>query len=151
MITGREVEYEPGTSFTGASSEMTIRDGADHIGEIQAWNLNTGEEVWTREFQSHNWGGILTTAGNLVFSGGTSDRYFRAFDARTGGQLWQFRTNSGIIGVPSTFAVDGVQYVAVQSGWGVDAASMTSRIDLQRGTSTFVPQGGVVWVFALRR
>jgi hypothetical protein len=76
---------------------------------------------------------ILTTGGNLVFAGGTTDRYFRAFDARTGGMLWQFRTNSGVIGVPSTFAVDGVQYVAVQSGWGVDAASMTSRIDLQRG------------------
>jgi len=150
-ITGREVEYVPGTSFTGASSDFTLREGADHIGEIQAWNMNTGQRAWTRELPSHNWGPILTTGGNLVFSGGTTDRYFRAFDARTGDVLWQFRTNSGVIGVPSTFSVDGVQYVAVQSGWGVDAASMTSRIDLQRGTTTVVPQGGVVWVFALRR
>ena len=150
IITGREVEYVPGSSFTGASSDLTIQPGADHIGEIQAWDMNTGREVWTHELESHNWGGILTTAGNLVFSGGTTDRYFRALDARTGGLLWQFRTNSGVIGVPSTFSVDGVQYVAVQSGWGVDAASMTSRIDLQRGTTTYVPQGGVVWVFALR-
>jgi alcohol dehydrogenase (cytochrome c) len=150
VLTGREVEYEPGTSFTGASSDLTVQDGADHIGEIQAWDMNTGREVWTRELPSHNWGGILTTAGDVLFSGGTTDRYFRAFDARTGGLLWQFRTNSGVIGVPSTFSVDGVQYVAVQSGWGVDAASMTSRIDLQRGTTTYVPQGGVVWVFALR-
>ncbi len=151
IITGREVEYVPGTSFTGASSEFTLRDGAETIGEIQAWDMNTGREVWTRRFTSHNWGPILTTAGNVVFAGGTTDRYFRAFDARTGGTLWEFRTNSGVIGVPSTYMVDGVQYVAVQSGWGVDAASMTSRIDLQRGTSTYVPQGGVVWVFALRR
>ncbi|CAN0360156.1 unnamed protein product, partial [Discosporangium mesarthrocarpum] len=122
---------------------------ADHIGEIQAWNINTGEKVWTREFASHNWGGILTTAGNLVFSGGTTDRYFRAHDATTGAELWRFRTNSGIIGVPSTFAVDGKQYIAVQSGWGVDAASMTGRVDMARGTRTPVPQGGVVWVFAL--
>lgn len=150
VLTGREVEYEPGSSFTGASSDLTIQPDAEHIGEIQAWDMSTGREVWTRELPTHNWGGILTTAGNLVFSGGTADRYFRAFDARTGGQLWQFRTNSGVIGVPSTFSVDGVQYVAVQSGWGVDAASMTSRIDLQRGTTTYVPQGGVVWVFALR-
>jgi alcohol dehydrogenase (cytochrome c) len=148
-IEGVEVTYRPGSSFTGASSQLTLRPGADHIGELQAWNMDTGERVWTREFDSHNWGGVLTTAGDLVFAGGTSDRYFRAFDARTGEQLWQFRTNSGVIGVPSTFAVDGVQYVAVQSGWGVDAASMTRRIDQQRGTDTIVPQGGVIWVFAL--
>jgi alcohol dehydrogenase (cytochrome c) len=150
IITGREVEYVPGSSFTGASTDFTLREGTTHIGEIQAWDMDTGREVWTREFESHNWGPILTTAGNLVFAGGTTDRYFRAFDARTGEELWRFRTNSGVIGIPSTFALDGVQYVAVQSGWGVDAASMTSRIDLQRGTTTYVPQGGVVWVFALR-
>jgi len=149
IIEGREVTYMPGSSYTGARSQMTLRDPNGHIGEIQAWDMDAGEEVWTREFDSHNWGGILTTAGNLIFSGGTSDRFFRAHDATTGEELWRFRTNSGIIGVPSTFAVDGVQYVAVQSGWGVDAASMTSRIDLERGTRTYVPQGGVIWVFAL--
>ncbi|SVC10785.1 uncharacterized protein METZ01_LOCUS263639, partial [marine metagenome] len=149
VIEGSEVVYMPGSSFTGASSQFTLQEGADHIGEIQAWDMNTGEEVWTVELESHNWGGILTTGGDLVFSGGTSDRFFRAHDARTGEELWRYRTNSGIIGVPSTYEVDGVQYVAIQSGWGVDAASMTSRIDLQRGTRTFVPQGGVIWVFAL--
>ena len=148
-IEGREVEYEPGSSFTGARSDFTLVEGADHIGEIQAWDMDTGEEVWTREFDSHNWGGILTTRGNLLFSGGTTDRFFRAHNASTGEELWRFRTNSGIIGVPSTFSVNGKQYVAVQSGWGVDAAGMTGRIDRQKGTRTFVPQGGVVWVFAL--
>jgi alcohol dehydrogenase (cytochrome c) len=64
--------------------------------------------------------------------------------------LWEQRTNSGVIGVPSTFAVDGVQYVAVQSGWGVDAAAMTGRISGQTGAQGYVPQGGVIWVFALR-
>ena len=128
---------------------MTLAPGADHIGELQAWDLNAGERVWTKEFDSQNWGPVLTTGGGLVFAGGTSDRYFRAFDARTGEILWQQRTNSGVIGVPSTYEVDGVQYIAVQSGWGVDAASMGRRIDGQRGTNNFVPQGGVVWVFAL--
>jgi alcohol dehydrogenase (cytochrome c) len=70
-------------------------------------------------------------------------------DATTGDLLWEFKTNSGIIGVPSTYSVNGKQYVAVQSGWGVDAAGMTARLDMQRGTRTFVPQGGVIWVFAL--
>ena len=149
VIEGREVTYMPGGSYTGARTEFTLRDPQGNIGQIQAWDMDSGEEVWSVEFQSHNWGGILTTAGNLIFSGGTSDRFFRAHDASTGEELWRFRTNSGIIGVPSTFSVAGKQYVAIQSGWGVDAAGMTARIDQQRGTRTFVPQGGVVWVFAL--
>jgi quinohemoprotein ethanol dehydrogenase len=60
----------------------------------------------------------LTTGGGLVFMGGTDDRFFRAFDATTGEVLWQQRTNSGIIGVPSTYEIDGVQYVAVAAGLG---------------------------------
>src|SRR5439155_22807815 len=68
----------------------------------------------------------------------------------TGTPLWEYKTNSGITGVPSSFAVDGVQYVAVQSGWGVDAQRMQARLDTFLGTKTDVPQCGVVWVFALR-
>ena len=51
--------------------------------------------------------------------------------------------------MPSTYSVDGVQYVAVQSGWGVDAQRMLGRIDADLGITTAVPQGGVLWVFAL--
>jgi alcohol dehydrogenase (cytochrome c) len=149
-MAGEETEYRPGQGFTGITGiEFSIADGADHIGELQAWNMNTGKRVWTHEFPLHNWGPVLTTAGGLVFAGGTSDRYFRAFDARTGEVLWEQRTNSGITGVPSSFEVDGRQYIAVQSGYGVDAAGMQRRIDSVRGTNTVVPQGGVVWVFAL--
>ena len=64
---------------------------------------------------------MLATGGGLVFTGGTNDRKFHAFDATTGKLLWEFPTNSGIIGQPSSFMVDGKQYIAVQSGWGVDA------------------------------
>ena len=92
---------------------------------------------------------MLTTGGGLVFAGGTNDRKFRAFDAGTGAVLWEITTNSGVTGVPSSFAVDGKQYVAVQSGWGVDAQRMQARLDTHFGTKTDVPQGGVVWVFAL--
>jgi alcohol dehydrogenase (cytochrome c) len=112
--------------------------------------MATGQKVWTQKFKQGNWGPILTTGGGLVFQGGTNDRNFRAFDAKSGAPLWEFKTNSGITGVPSSFAVDGVQYVAVQSGWGVDAQRMQARLDTFLGTKTEVPQGGVIWVFALR-
>jgi len=151
-LEGEEVEYRPGQQYTGAqSTDFTIAEGADHIGELQAWNLRTGERAWTHPYTSPNWGPVLATGGGLVFTGGTSDRYFHAFDAATGKLLWQYRTNSGITGVPTSFEVDGVQYIAVQSGWGVDAQGMLGRIDKARNTETIVPQGGVVWVFALRK
>ncbi|MFT5320568.1 MAG: alcohol dehydrogenase (cytochrome c) [Pseudohongiellaceae bacterium] len=147
---GVEAEYRPGQGFTGITNmSASIVEGADHIGEIQAWNVNTGEEVWTREFELANWGPILATGGNLIFSGGTADRYFRAHNASTGELLWQQRLNSGITGVPTTFEVAGRQYVAVQSGWGIDAAGMQRRLDALQGRTTIVPQGGVLWVFAL--
>ena len=149
-IEGREAEYEPGERFIGASSQTFAHEDADHFGELQAWDLDTGEKAWTREFESPNWGPVLTTAGGLVFAGGTNDRYFRAFDARSGEILWRQRTSSGIIGVPVSYMIDGVQYVAVQSGWGIDAQRMQGAIDRSLGQTTHVPQGGVLWVFALR-
>lgn len=92
---------------------------------------------------------MLATGGGLVFAGGTNDRYFRAFDARNGEILWQQRTNSGVVGVPVSYSVDGVQYIAVQSGWGVDAERKQTFLDKAFGTRTLVPQGGVLWVFTL--
>jgi len=151
-IVGREIAYSPGTSYVGATTTLRIAENADHIGEVQAWNVDTGKRVWTHNFPaSPNWGPILTTGGGLVFSGGTNDRRFRAFDAKTGTVLWEYPTSSGIIGQPSTFTVDGVQYVAVQSGWGVDSRSMQGRLNaLCPGEFPEVPEGGAVWVFALR-
>ncbi|MDH3420421.1 MAG: methanol/ethanol family PQQ-dependent dehydrogenase [Gammaproteobacteria bacterium] len=145
-----EVIYRPGQRYMGVEIDLNVRDGADHIGELQAWDLSTGERAWTHEYELNNWGPVLATAGGLLFTGGTPDRYFRAFDATTGEVLWQQRTSSGVTGIPSTYSVDGVQYVAVQSGWGVDAQRMLGRIDADLGITTAVPQGGALWVFALR-
>ena len=107
---------------------------------------------WTHNFAtSANWGPMLATGGGLVFSGGTNDRMFRAFDASSGALLWEFPTNSGIIGQPSSFMVDGRQYIAVQSGWGIDARAMQGSLNrLSPGSFPEVPEGGAVWVFAVK-
>ncbi len=131
------------------STARASPDALTSVGELQAWDVDTGEKVWSHTFASHNWGPVLTTAGDLVFMGGTSDRYFRAFHAKTGQLLWQQRTNSGITGVPSTYAVNGKQYVAVLSGWGVDAARETASLARIGVHNPAVPQGGVLWVFGL--
>lgn len=149
---GKPVSYVAGKSYTGAANTLLIAPGADHIGEVQAWNVDTGARVWTHTFaNSTNWGPMLATGGGLVFSGGTQDRMFRAFDAATGKVLWQMQTQSGVIGQPSSFMVDGTQYIAVQSGWGIDARAMQRRLEgIKRGEFPDVPEGGQVWVFAVK-
>lgn len=152
--TGAPAEYRPGQFFIGvdlADPGLVLHpDASHHIGELQAWDVDTGEEVWSHHFTGHNWGPILATGGDVLFAGGTSDRFFRAFDATDGEVLWKQRTNSGVIGIPTTYVVDGVQYVAVLSGWGVDAERKQQLLNDKLGTDTYVPQGGVLWVFALR-
>ncbi|MEZ5294370.1 MAG: PQQ-dependent dehydrogenase, methanol/ethanol family [Vicinamibacterales bacterium] len=150
-LTGTEVDYEPGERFIGATSGMRIYEGATHIGEVQAWNVDTGKRVWTHEYPtSPTWGSMLATGGGLVFTGGTNDRKLHAFDAATGALVWEFPTNSGILSPPSSFSIDGKQYIAVQSGWGIDSRGMQSRLNtLTNGAYPEVPEGGAIWVFAL--
>lgn len=152
-ISASPANYRPGELYMGATlSDMKVyphKKDVDHIGELQAWDLNTGERKWTAKFPQQLWAPVLTTGGGLVFAGGTNDRFFRAFDAESGEVLWQQRTNSGVTGVPTSFAVDGVQYIAVQSGWGVDAERGQAMLNTSMGTNIYVPQGGVLWVFAL--
>jgi alcohol dehydrogenase (cytochrome c) len=93
---------------------------------------------------------MLTTGGGLVFTGGTNDRKFHAFDAATGKLLWEFPTNSGILAPPVSYSIDGKQYIAVVSGWGVDSRIMQQRLNvIQPGNFPEVPEGGAVWVFTL--
>ena len=149
---GTKVTYTPGQGFEGARWQFLVAPGADHIGEVQAWNVDTGEKVWTHTYaKSSNWGGMLATAGGLVFSGGTTDRMIHAFDASSGKLLWQFPTNSGIIAPPTTFLLDGQQYIAVYSGYGGDARGMQGGLNRAfPGQFPEVPEGGAVWVFALQ-
>jgi alcohol dehydrogenase (cytochrome c) len=151
-LMGETPKYVVGERFMGvAKSVMKMVAGADHIGELQAWNVDTGMKVWTTNLPSFNWGPVLATGADVLFAGGTNDRMFRAFDAKSGKILWEFPTVSGVAAVPVSFQVDGKQYIAVQSGWGVDPAKMQARMNLLfPGKYPEVPQGGAVYVFALK-
>jgi alcohol dehydrogenase (cytochrome c) len=152
-LTGQPVEYKPTRGFVGAQIQNAVTPNASHFGEVQAWNVDTGKRVWTHTFPtSHNWGPMLATAGDLVFTGGTNDSMFRAFDARNGKVLWESPTNSGVLSQPTSFSVDGKQYIAVMSGWGADARSVqgTLTLGLAPGLLAPVPEGGSIWVFALK-
>ncbi len=144
--------YKPGSGYTFTEGFRTFvnPEGDGHFGEVQAWNVDTQELVWKHEYESVNWGSMLTTGGGLVFTGGTPDRKIHAFDAATGEILWEAPTPSGILAPPTTFTVNGKQYLAVLSGWGGDSAGMHGVL-MRAYPDKFkpVPEGGTIWVYAL--
>ena len=101
---------------------------------------------------------LLASAGTIANAlSSQPQRVFRnaeahAFDAKSGELLWEQKTNSGIMGMPVSYEVDGTQYIAIQSGWGVDAQRIQDALATQNvGVENNVPQGGVVWVFAVKK
>ena len=96
-------------------------------------------------------GGLLVTQNGLILIGG-GDPYLYAFDKRTGKELSRVPTTLRTNGNPMTYrARNGRQYVAVQSGWGIDARAMQGRLNrIQPGNFPDVPEGGAVWVFAVK-
>jgi hypothetical protein len=70
----------------------------------------------TYPFQNQLFASVRSTRGGLMFVGGTNDRAFRAFDAKTGELVWQQKMNSGIIGMPVAYQVGATEHVAMQSG-----------------------------------
>ena len=90
---------------------------AQTTGEIVAWDVSAGKAVWRAPLTSAFNGGILSTAGNLVFQGNASGQ-FVAYNATTGNRLWSFPAQTGIIAAPVSYTVGGEQYVAVMVGAG---------------------------------
>ncbi|MEG6507390.1 PQQ-dependent dehydrogenase, methanol/ethanol family [Methyloligella sp. 2.7D] len=130
--------------------ELKVEKDAPFIGGIQAWNINDRKRMWRTTYKdTFNFGSVLTTAGGVLFAGGTNDRKFRAYDEKTGDLLWEFPMPSGVISPPSSFEIDGKQYIAVVAGFGVDAQWIQNKMHNQLGWEAEVPEGGSVWVFAL--
>jgi len=86
-------------------------------GELLAWNPVTQRAAWHAKYPAVVGGGVLATAGNLVFQG-RADGILAAYRANDGKQVWSFDAGTGIMAPPVTYQVDGVQYVSVLAGWG---------------------------------
>ena len=137
VMVGRTVQTPSGATRVATTSRMYIAPGADHLSEVQAWDVDTGKKVWSHNFaKSPNWGPILTTGGGLVFSGGTNDRMFRAFDASTGEVLWEFPTNSGIYAPPRRSWLTG-NSTSRSCRAGARMRARCSRASMLRRPATF--------------
>ncbi|WP_270069549.1 MULTISPECIES: methanol/ethanol family PQQ-dependent dehydrogenase [unclassified Thauera] len=145
-IWNEPVSYKRGAAYLGAG--FTIKPlYEDYIGAMRAVDPVNGKIVWEVKNNAPLWGGVLTTGGNLVFYG-TPEGYLKAVNAKTGEEVWQFQTGSGVIAPPVTWDDNGEQYVAVVSGWGgavpLWGGDVAKRVN-------FLEQGGMVWVFKLHK
>ena len=145
-IWNEPITYKKGAAYLGAG--FTIKPlYDDYIGSLRAVNPKTGKIEWEVKNEAPLWGGVLTTAGDLVFWG-TPEGYLKAADAKTGKVVWQFQTGSGIVAPPITWKQDGEQYVTVVSGWGgavpLWGGEVAKKVNL-------LEQGGSVWTFKLMK
>lgn len=154
------VSYTAGQPYVGATLSMyPAPDSHGGMGNFIAWDGVAGKIVWSLPEQFSVWSGALATAGDVVFYG-TLEGFLKAVDARTGQELYKFKTPSGIIGNVMTYSHGGKQYVAVLSGvggWaGIGlAAGLTNPNDGlgavggYAALSNYTALGGQLTVFAL--
>ncbi len=100
---------------------------------LTAWDPVNQRLAWQVELPRHGNGGVMVTASDLVFEG-TTKQTFTAFDARNGNVLWEFPTQSAPVAGAITYELDGVQYIAVNAGWGGGAAQ------IERGAGIEMPR-----------
>ncbi|MDB5913857.1 MAG: PQQ-dependent dehydrogenase, methanol/ethanol family [Ramlibacter sp.] len=157
-----QASYIAGTPFVGVDAKMYPGPGG-HRGVFTAWDPVKQRKAWEIKENFPVWGGALATAGDVVFYG-TMDGWFKAVSARDGKLLWQFKTESGIIGQPVTFrAADGQQYVAVLAGVGgwpgaIVSAALDPRdqtaaggfASFMRDLPAVTQRGGHLYVFGLQ-
>jgi alcohol dehydrogenase (cytochrome c) len=113
-VARRRREFKESIPYWGAA---VVVDAEDMAGSITAFDPATGQEAWRWRNDLPMCASVLATAGDLVFAG-TPSGQFVALDARSGDQLWTFNCGSGHHSSPTTYSVDGKQYIAVPVGWG---------------------------------
>ena len=143
---GRYVERKEGGGGYGANSRNYKMDNTNgKVGKLVTIDIKNMEKIWQYEQNAMFLTGSLSTAGGLTFIGDL-DRKFMAFDTKTGILLWDTTLGSALHGFPVTYAVNGKQYIAVQTGMGVFRA-MTSLIS----PDIYQPEGGnTIYVFELQ-
>jgi quinohemoprotein ethanol dehydrogenase len=114
-------------------AELQKIGDADEKAMLTAWDPVTQKLAWQVPLPRHGNGGVFVTASDLVFEG-TTKQTFAAFDARTGKVLWEYPTQSAPVAGGITYMVDGVQYVAINAGWGGGAAQ------IERGAGIELPR-----------
>ena len=96
-------------------------------GHLLAWDPVRQRKVWDVEYPAAWNGGVLSTAGGLVFQGDAGG-HLSAYAAATGARLWSYSTQDGVVAPPISYAVGGEQYILVEAGWGGVYPLLTGEI-----------------------
>ncbi|WP_029353981.1 lanthanide-dependent methanol dehydrogenase XoxF5 [Bosea sp. 117] len=154
------VSYTAGQPYVGATLSMFPAPGSHGgMGNFIAWDNTKGKIVWSLPEPFSVWSGALATAGDVVFYG-TLEGYLKAVDAKSGKELYKFKTPSGIIGNVTTYEHKGRQYVAILSGVGgwagiglaaglTDPNAGLGAVGGYAALSNYTNLGGQLTVFAL--
>jgi len=124
-----EAPYPGGSKLWLGGAFKTI-PAEEQWGRLVAVNLDTGKVAWGAKTPQPLIGGVLATAGDLVFNG-EANGWYKAYDARTGKELWKYNCGAGVNSPGVSYMVNGKQYIAV-------AAGGNNQIDAKRGNSVFV-------------
>jgi PQQ-dependent dehydrogenase (methanol/ethanol family) len=108
--TGEDAGYEGGLTAKAAAAPPPR-------GELVAWSVGERRSLWRVPLHVSHGGGVLATAGNVVFQG-SADGTFAAYRATDGTSLWTFDAGTGVMAAPVTYLANGVQYVTLMVGWG---------------------------------
>lgn len=122
-------EY-PGGDRLWLGGAFKVIPGEKQWGRLAAVNVNTGKIAWQADTDQPLIGGVLATAGNLVFTG-EGNGMFNAYDARNGKKLWSFQAGAGVNAPAVSYEIGGKQYIAV-------AAGGNTQLDFKRGNSVIV-------------
>ncbi len=131
---------QPGLEIYSLAARHQITPGEDQLGTVYAVSAETGRTLWLHEQRAATMS-VMATGGGLVFGGDLNGR-FRALDQETGAVLWEINLGSPVVGFPITYAVDGRQYVAVNTGAG-------GGVNLRMTPELRPSAGSVLFVFAL--
>ena len=143
---GIQEDYKRGQFYLSVNFDLGKMGPGGHGGGLKAWDPVAQKTVWMNKNSLPFNGGTMTTASGLVFAGDIQGM-FRAFDAKTGKELWKFNTGSGITAAPMTYTIDGKQYVAVVSGRTQSIPAFLGEIGEKMVNAS--PEGGTLFVFAL--
>lgn len=143
---GAEPAYKRGSFYLAFEFDLGKSGPGGYMSELIAWDPVKQQKMWGNKDALPWLGGTMTTAGGLVFHGDVRG-WFRALDAKTGKQLWQFNTGSGVAAAPMTYEIDGKQYVAVVSGRTFSIPVFLGPIGKQMVDAS--PEGGTLFVFEL--
>ena len=125
---------EGAVAIYSLAARNQVAPGTDNLGTVRAISVETGETSWLYETRAGTMS-LVATGGGLIF-GGDSNGRFRAFDHETGEVLWEVNLGSPVSGYPITYAVDGRQYLAVNTG--AILFNLTPELRPSRGTDLFV-------------